>query len=88
MFDHIEADEYTRLITVASILQLKSKLAVTNSDSIDRDVFVTWINTMYGIMTGEVIVQHLIQELLIKVDNDNTISLTEDGSDYIDYLTE
>lgn len=88
MFNHIEADEYTRLITIASILQLKSKLVVTNSDSIDREVFVTWINTMYGIMTGEVIVQHLLQELLIKVEPDNRLSLTEDGNDYIDYLTE
>ena len=43
---------------------------------------------MYGIMTGEVIVQHLLQELLIKVEPDNRLSLTEDGNDYIDYLME
>lgn len=88
MFDHIEADNYTRIITVASILQLKAKLLVTDSDTVNVESFVEHINTTYGIMSGEVIMQHLLQELLIKVEPDKSISITPDGDNYIDYLTE
>ena len=88
MFEHIEADEYARLITVASILQLKTKMLALETDNVGRENFVEWLNNTYAIVTGEIIVDHLLSEMLIKVDDQNGIHLTERGDEYINEISE